>query len=95
MASPTTVNRVKADLRIRHTALDSDISDMVDACLADLRSCGVREPVEGDPLILNAVKLWCRASYEDDTDRAAAYMTRYNSFKGTLMVAAGYGGDPS
>lgn len=95
MASPSTINRAKVDLRITHNRLDADIADMIDACLADLRSCGVRDPQEGDPLILNAIKLWCRASYTDDTVKAAAYMQRYNSFKATLQVAAGYGGDPS
>lgn len=93
MALPATIERVKTDLRIRHTALDGDLSDTIDACLADLRVCGIRCPCEADPLILNAVKLWCRSSYTDDTDKAAAYMTRYNSMKATLQVSAGYGGD--
>ena len=50
------------------------------------------EPSEEDALILAAVKLYCRAMLTDDTDEAAAYTERYNAMKGTLMMAAGYGG---
>lgn len=86
------LNKLKADLRIRHSQLDDDIRDTAQACLADLEACGIAEPDANDPLILNVLKLWCRANYTDDTVKAAAYMERYNSFKGSLMMAEGYGG---
>lgn len=96
MSTPreTTVNRVKTDLRISHTALDADLSDQIDACLADLEICGVVNPDETDPVILAVIKIWCRTQYTDDTTKAAAYQARYDAMKGTLMVATGYGGDP-
>ena len=92
MAKPETLAKVKTDLRISHTALDEDLSDQIDACLADLKICGVNAPSESDVTILAAVKLFCRASYTDDTTKAAAYMDRYNSMKACLMMAASYGG---
>lgn len=93
MASTDTLNRVKTDLRISHTALDGDIADSIDACLADLQLVGIESPDETDVTILAAVKLYCRAAYTDDTDKAAAYLARYDAMKATLMMAEGYGHD--
>ena len=93
MASAVTLAKVKTDLRISHMELDGDIRDTIDAGLADLAICGVTNAGEDDPAILSALKLYCRAAYTDDTDKAAAYLIRYNAMKGTLMMATGYGGD--
>ena len=87
--------KIKTNLRISHTLLDEDLSDTIAACLQDLKVCGVQAPVqddmqETDALILNAIKLYCRAEYTDDTAKAAAYKERYDSMKSCLMMASGY-----
>ncbi len=92
---PNLLNKVKTKLRISHNALDDDIADTISACLKDLEVCGVQAPVpdepqETDPLILNAVKLYCRAEFTDDTGKAAEYMARYDALKSSLMMAEGY-----
>lgn len=89
------LNKVKTSLRISHNLLDDDLLDTIEACLADLKVCGVQDPGESDPLILNAVKLFCKASYTDDTGKAAAYQARYDAMKSCLMMAEGYGGEVS
>ena len=87
------LNKVKTSLRISHTRLDDDLADTIKACLADLNVCGIVAPTATDPLILNAVKLYCKAAYTDDTVKAAAYQARYDSLKSCLMMAEGYGGE--
>lgn len=97
---PTLLSKVKTTLRISHNALDDDLADCISACLKDLSVCGVQAPVhddpqetdpqETDPLILNAVKLYCRAEFTDDTGKAADYMARYNALKSCLMMAGDY-----
>lgn len=87
---PNILNKVKTSLRISHTALDDDLADIVSACLKDLEVCGVQATNTADPLILNAVKLYCRAEFTDDTGKAAEYMARYNALKSCLMMAEGY-----
>lgn len=87
---PNLLSKVKTNLRISHTALDSDIEDTITACLKDLEVCGVQATNPNDPLILNAIKLYCKAEYTDDTDKAADYMTRYDALKSCLMMAEGY-----
>ena len=87
------LNKVKTHLRISHNALDGDLMDTIEACLADLKVCGVQAPDAADKLILNAVKLFCRAAYTDDTGKAAAYQARYDALKACLMMAEGYGSE--
>ena len=86
-----TLTKIKLALRISHDKLDEDVQADIDACLADLAVCGVTYAPTNDPLIYNAVKLWCRSLYTDDPDKGAEYMQRYEKLKGTLMMAEGYG----
>ena len=89
--------KIKTSLRISHTALDEDVEDTVAACLADLRVCGVQDALtaadlaELDPLILRAVKIYCKAVYTDDPAKAARYQEGYDALKSCLMMAEGYG----
>jgi hypothetical protein len=83
------LNKVKIYLRISHSALDGDLTDTINACLQDLKIYGVRTADE-DPLILNAVKLYCKAEYTDDPVKAAAYRQRYDALKACLGVAGEY-----
>lgn len=92
MAEAVTIAKIKKALRISHAQLDDEIGEEIDACLADLRICGINIPAESDPAILAALKLWCRASHTDDTARMKAFRDAYDELKGTLQVAEGYGG---
>lgn len=89
------LSKIKTSLRISHTALDDDVRDTIDACLTDLRVGGVYEDKLDiskalDPLVLNAVKLYCKKEYTDDPVNAARYQEGYDALKARLMVAEGY-----
>ena len=86
-----TLMKIKQGLRISHSKLDDEIEADIEACLADLRMVGVIYATESDPLIYNAIKLWCRWLYTDDPVKSAEYMKRYEALKGSLMMAEGYG----
>ena len=90
MASDT-LKKIKVALRTSHTKLDEDIQADIDACLADLKVCGITHASESDPLIFNAVKLYCRSLYTDDAAKSAADLARYDALKSCLMRAEGYG----
>lgn len=84
--------KIKSALRIKHAALDEDILSDIEACLADLEVCGITHAdLDKDPLIFNAVKLYCRSLYTDDTAKGAEYLRRYEALKGSLQMASGYG----
>ena len=91
MATNETLLKIKNGIRISHDRLDDDIMGDIDACLADLDVCGVEYAETTDPLILNAVKLYCKANYTDDPAKAARYQAGYDALKSTLMMAEGYG----
>ena len=92
---PSLVLKIKNSIRIKHTALDDDIEDTIRAALEDLAVCGVTappadDPQDMDPLILNAVKLFCKVEYTDDPAKSAVFQRRYDSLKSCLMMADGY-----
>ena len=89
--TPQNFQKLKITLRIKHTQLDEDIRADIDACLADLKMHGIIHAGEDDPLIFNAVKLWCKSAYTDDITKAAAYLQRYINLRDCLKVAEGYG----
>ena len=92
---PSLVLKIKTSNRIKHNALDDDIEDTIEAALSDLEMCGINvnittETGEQDPLILNAVKLFCKVEYTDDTTKAAEFQRRYDSLKACLMMSEKY-----
>lgn len=93
MAQPETLAGVKLALRISHGVLDEDILADIDACLADLSAHGVNGPnaVEKDPLVYNAIKLYCRSMYLDDTAKAEVWRQRYIDLRASLSARKGYG----
>ena len=87
----TLLEKVKQSLRRSHNKLDDDLQGEIDACMADLEVCGVVYAKDDDPLIVNAVKLYCRAMNADDTVKGAEWLARYERLKACLMMAEGYG----
>lgn len=87
----TTLEKIKLALRISHNKLDADIQAGIDAGMADLQMAGVRFKGEEDPLIYNAILLWCRALSTDDPAKSAVWQQRYEGLKACLMMAEGYG----
>lgn len=89
--APETLQKVKLAIRVSHDKLDADIQGDIEACLMDLKVCGVIHKDDTDDLILNAIKLWCRSLYTDDPAKGTEYLRRYDALKSCLMMAEGYG----
>lgn len=89
--NPATIPNLKQGLRISHNKLDSSLEMAVDSCLADLRSVGVKHATDHDPLVYNAIELWCRSFFTDDPVKSAEWWRRYEALKASLMMAEGYG----
>ena len=86
-----TLTKIKLALRRTHSVLDDDLRADIEACLADLKAARIIDPKDTDPLIFNAIKLWCKSLDTDDPAKAAQYMQRYESLRGSLQMAEGYG----
>lgn len=90
--------KIKNHIRISHAKLDDDVLDTIAIALADLHVVGVQappaeDPQELDPLILSAVRLYCKAEYSEDATEAEKYMGRYEKLKACLMMAGDYRGE--
>ena len=83
------LDKVKLALRVKTTAFDSEITDLIAAALADLGMAGVTNQEQTDPLIIRAVTTYCRVNFgqPDDYDWLKA---SYDEQKAQLMMATGY-----
>lgn len=83
------LDAVKTTLGLTVTAYDSEVQDLIDAALADLGLAGVDSTNDTNPLIVQAVKTYCRAHFKSpaDYDRLKA---AYDEQKAQLMTATGY-----
>ena len=82
--------KVKESLRITHSKLDAEIQDIIDAAVHSLTAHGVNATGhEGDPLILNAVKLYAKwqMNYQDQADR---YEKAWNAALVMLALCGDY-----
>ena len=81
---------VKRALSLTTAFYDDELQDLINAALADLGLAGINSStLVSDPLILQAVKTYCRAHFKspDDYDKLAA---SYDMQKGQLQIATGY-----
>ena len=80
---------VKLALRITTDAFDDEITDLIDAAIADLGIAGITNLDEADALIKRAVITYCRVNFgePDDYDRMKA---SYDEQKAQLQTATGY-----
>lgn len=84
---------VKAALRVTTDSLDSDITILINAALADLGLAGIKGDTvvqeSTDPLIQRAVITFCRANFGQPDDYAAMKAS-YDEQKAQLWMATNY-----
>lgn len=90
MATPDLLANVKLAVRRTTTnAFDTDLTNLINACLADLGVVGVDASDQNDPLIIRAVCTYCRANFGTPPDYAALKAS-YDEQKAQLMMASKY-----
>lgn len=82
------LEKVKLALRIKNTAFDEEILDLILAALADLGIAGVIAP-ENDPLITRAVITYCKLNF-GEPDNPERLQASYNEQKAQMQTATGY-----
>jgi hypothetical protein len=80
---------VKQNLRISGNALDDDLQGDIDAALADLERVGIDVTDQSQPLLIKAVKLYCRWQ-QDYMGKADQYGKAYTGLMQSLAVAGDY-----
>lgn len=82
---------VKQWLRIRsdNTAFDAELQGLIDAAKQDLRRRGVKA-ADNDPLIKQAVKMYCKANFGYDGSNADKFQKSYESLAVSLSLSGEY-----
>lgn len=83
------LNAVKLALRITTDAFDTELNDLIEAALVDMRLAGITNMDTTDPLIKRAVITYCRLNFgqPDDYDRLKK---SYDEQKAQMGMATGY-----
>ena len=80
---------VKENLRITTTALDTDLQGDIDAALMDLQRIGIDTSDQSQPLIIKAVKLYCRWQ-QDYKGKGEQWCKAYTGLMQSLSLAGDY-----
>ena len=91
----TILNKVKLALRIVTDAFDSEIEDLIKACLRDLKIAGVNEyTIDSvtDALVIRAVCTYCKYHFGDanGVEESDRLKSSYDEQKAQLQMATGY-----
>lgn len=82
--------QVKLALRITTDAFDSEIDDLIEAAIGDLKMAGVAaDEHRYAPVVRRAVTTYCKAHF-GQPDNYEQLKAAYDEQKAQLMVATGY-----
>lgn len=87
------LDAIKLSLRISHTALDSEISDLIDAARLDLIQSGISSTKandDTDALIRRAITVYVKANFLADGVEATRFQTAYDLLKVHLSLSTDY-----
>ena len=87
------VATIRQRLRGSSTALDGEITDLINAARADLARVGVNEARaadESDPLILQAISTYVKAEFGLDNEDSDKYRASYKEQRNALALAEEY-----
>ena len=84
-----TLDKVRMGLRIKTTAYDEELTDLIKAAEADMGIAGVVVPSSLDEIVTRAIITYCKMSFglPEDYDRLKR---SYDEQKAQLVTATGY-----
>ena len=86
------IDKIKTALRMDCDDLDEDIQDTIEAAKSDLILSGVKEAkiTEDDPLILRAIKVFCKAEFSSDNVESNRFRKSYEMLRDHLSLSTEY-----
>jgi hypothetical protein len=80
------LEQIRLALRLANEEFDGEIEALIAACKADLRIAGIVGINDDDPLILQAVTLYCKGHF-GFADIGEKYLNDYERLKTPLRLA--------
>lgn len=84
------LEKIKMSLRIKNNKLDDEIIDLIETCKFDLTISGIKNISESDPLIQQAIKVYCKANFGLDNKDSEKYQKSYEMLKTSLALCGDY-----
>lgn len=84
------LDKVKKVLRIKSDKLNDEILDLIEACKIDLSISGVKKIDETDALVIQAIKLYCKANFGLDNKDSEKYQKSYDMLKNSMALCGDY-----
>ena len=81
---------IKFALRIRSSAFDEEIKELIESSKTDLKISGITNINEEDPLIRQAIKTYCKANFGLDNKDSEKYQSSYDMLKQHLSLCGDY-----
>lgn len=89
MINDELIDMLKNAVRVKSEEAESELSDLAEACIADLRIAGVYVTDTEDPLVKQAIKLYSKAHYGYD-DNTEKYKESYIALKDAMALSGDY-----
>ncbi len=80
------LEKVKLAIPIKSNAFDQEILDLIEACKIDLELGGIKPVDEANPIIIQAIKFYCKANFENKTN-SERFKDAYEKLKIVLGLA--------
>ena len=84
------LEKIKSSLRVKSNSLNQEIQDLIDSAKLDLKISGVTNIDEEDPLIIQAIKIYCKANFGLDNKDSEKYQKSYDMLKQHLSLCGEY-----
>lgn len=85
---------VKKVLKITNVENNTEVQDLINTAKLDLKIKGVYDSliIDSDPLIKQAIILYCKASFGFNNPEAERFMKAYESLRLSLLLSGDYNG---
>lgn len=84
------IDSIRRALRIKSSAFDTEIEDLIEAAKLDLKISGIVNIIDTDPLVIQAVKTYCKANFGLDNKDSEKYQRSYDMLKQHLSLCGDY-----
>ena len=91
MSASVILEKVRTALRFKHNQLDDELNDLIESAMQDLQLAGVVVEADAEPVIVEAIKTYCRAHMTDDKSKAELFEARYDKQKSVLKCTRKFG----
>lgn len=86
------LEKIKQALRIKSNAFNDELNDLITAAKLNLEISGIAKSkiIDTDPLIIQAVKTYCKANFGLDNKDSEKYQKSYDMIKIHLALCGDY-----